>query len=447
MFKFIQYLLVFAAISLIAGLANPAAAFEQLPRSLAWELIDMSGEKVHASNSMYGIYRVQKGQTVDMWVTVKNLSKNPRAEVWYGRDSLLPEGPLYPNAHAIGVGTLNPMDNKPGWVDPASFVINGNRLTYYNGAPVSWGQTVTLNWKIKLADNVADGIYNLNLGLVREFDEWGERVTSTGAHHQFQDVYWKFAVGNVVIPQNPSEYFTSNVATSVGTFATKQVKIDLANPYLKIITDTAVTSDTVPAPWPVYSMSEFLGFNNADIGINGSYFWPAEYGGDPAKANTFNPMVYNSRLGVMINEKRNAGNLGGLIVFDDKNKPYFFLKTNEFKSKVWFEITYKTKLQAALANVSTLVYDGAINYGNGDLDEKMLTVRSSRAAIGIKDGEARLVVVSNATVPHLAAVMQSLGMKYALNLDGGGSTALYYQGGFKAGPGRKLANVILFKTR
>ncbi|MCL4385616.1 MAG: phosphodiester glycosidase family protein [Cyanobacteria bacterium] len=39
--------------------------------------------------------------------------------------------------------------------------------------------------------------------------------------------------------------------------------------------------------------------------------------------------------------------------------------------------------------------------------------------------------------------MTTLGLQNAINLDDGGSTALWY-GGYKAGPGRNLPNVVLF---
>ena len=39
--------------------------------------------------------------------------------------------------------------------------------------------------------------------------------------------------------------------------------------------------------------------------------------------------------------------------------------------------------------------------------------------------------------------MKALGMDNALNLDSGGSTALW-SGGYKAGPGRNIPNAVLF---
>ena len=54
-----------------------------------------------------------------------------------------------------------------------------------------------------------------------------------------------------------------------------------------------------------------------------------------------------------------------------------------------------------------------------------------------------LVVVTNATVTDTAYVMQALGARDALNLDGGGTAALWIGGGYKVGPGRLLPNAIV----
>ncbi len=425
-----------------------AKAFEQLPRSLTYVRISQSGSP--GSDGSY--IHANPGDTVAMWLTVKNQSTNPKAQVWYGRGDLPNEGPNYPNAHAIGVGTAKPRDSKPNWLDDSSFTINGNRFMYYDGQPVAKGQTMTLSWNVKIAANATPGTYNLHVALVREFDEWGTRVNLNGSRYRYQDVLWKFVIGEnnqITAPEQPEDqnkydkYTEGQITTAVGKFPIKMVTVDLNNPNLKIITDTAVSSDLDPTPWPILAFNKFLSRNSSIIAaINGCYFWPAEksYGGN----NTFNPMVYNSRSGVMINERRNSGNLGGLLVFDTANKPHFFLKTSEFKSTQWFESTYGTKIAAAIANVPALVYNSNINYGDGDMDTNMNNTKAVRAGIGIKGNSVFLVVVRNATVPDLAQAMKALGSQYALNLDGGGSAALYYRGDYKQSPGRSLPNIILF---
>jgi len=41
--------------------------------------------------------------------------------------------------------------------------------------------------------------------------------------------------------------------------------------------------------------------------------------------------------------------------------------------------------------------------------------------------------------------MKAMGMDYALNLDGGSSSALIYNGEYMVGPGRDIPNALVFK--
>jgi exopolysaccharide biosynthesis protein len=76
-----------------------------------------------------------------------------------------------------------------------------------------------------------------------------------------------------------------------------------------------------------------------------------------------------------------------------------------------------------------------------------MTGKYIRTAIGYKDNKIYLVVANKATVPELAIIMQTLGMEYALNLDGGYSTALYYNDEYMIGPGRNIPNAIIFAKK
>jgi len=52
-------------------------------------------------------------------------------------------------------------------------------------------------------------------------------------------------------------------------------------------------------------------------------------------------------------------------------------------------------------------------------------------------------LVTNASVTDSAYALQALGVKDALNLDGGGTSALYISGSYKVGPGRLLPNAVV----
>jgi len=275
--KYLSILTKLVAVVLICSFIpiQPAQAFEQLPRSLRWELVSQSGTTAYNDAGYpYGIVYANPGDTVDMWVTVKNRSSNPRGQVWYGKSALLYEGPQYPNAHAIGVGTWDPMDNIPSFLDPSSFVINGNRLAYYDGAPIYKGQTMTLHWQVKVKDNIPNSTYNLVLSLVREFDEWGYRVTSSGANHRYQGLLWQFKIGDTTLTSHPLvfDFNQIKVGDRVGDMT---------------ITNIKPISSTFPLSWEnvsiQFSGSAVLTYSyvySSDCDGLGCGIWPTELGSD-----------------------------------------------------------------------------------------------------------------------------------------------------------------------
>lgn len=185
-------------------------AFEAFPRSLAWELITQSGEiQTDDNGDQYGVHYAQPGDILNMSVTVKNLSRNPAAEIWYGTSALIDEGPDYPNAHAIGIGTWGPMDHVPYFLDSSSFVINNNRFTYYDGEAVARGENMTLNFQVKITEGLADGAYNLVTSLVREFDEWGWRDNGDGTNHRHNSILWQLVVGDATDVAPPTQQQTT----------------------------------------------------------------------------------------------------------------------------------------------------------------------------------------------------------------------------------------------
>ncbi len=68
---------------------------------------------------------------------------------------------------------------------------------------------------------------------------------------------------------------------------------------------------------------------------------------------------------------------------------------------------------------------------------------SSRTALGVRaDGTLVFFTAFSATIPQLREAMLALGCVDAVNLDGGASVALYYDGKILAAPGRELATTI-----
>lgn len=75
------------------------------------------------------------------------------------------------------------------------------------------------------------------------------------------------------------------------------------------------------------------------------------------------------------------------------------------------------------------------------VEEKIRHLAMGRSFAGLTaDGILTIGVTTAVTVHDLASVLIDMGLEHATSLDGGGSSALWYDGRYLAGPGRKLAN-------
>jgi len=248
-----------------------------------------------------------------------------------------------------------------------------------------------------------------------------------------------------VVDVSGSTYETKQVSVGNNSFAVKMITIDLATPGLKIVTDTGNDADCTNN-CQAKSLADYVTASSGFAAIHGSYFCPTDYASCATSKNSYYYPVYNSRLGKMINATQlKWPTTGPLLVFDTNNKAYFFTATTDFKDVATFESKNKVKVAAAIGNQPALIHEDRNILALNSLDDKQKNTKSSRGGIGIKDNKVYLVIASGATVVDLAGVMQSLGMTEAMNLDGGGSSALYYQGAYKVGPGRSLPNAIIFK--
>lgn len=101
-------------------------------------------------------------------------------------------------------------------------------------------------------------------------------------------------------------------------------------------------------------------------------------------------------------------------------------------------------ITGGIVNYPPLLSGGNIAFDEGSLSENLRVTKGTRSGIGAGGGKIFLVVARSANMMDLANIFKSLGATDALNLDGGGSVALY-DGGYKTGPGRNLPNAIIIK--
>jgi hypothetical protein len=278
-------------------------------------------------------------------------------------------------------------------------------------------------------------------------------------------------------------YQRFKIATSRGSFDISLVILDKSK--YKMITDTAVTEDC-DKDCATKPLASYVAINNAEIGINGTYFCPPDYPECSETKNSFLSPVFNTRLNKFINGDLSRFHNGPLMALGANGKHYYFHRSEhvaasleEFRTYTGTthestypcyqpggeEITYNGKTSrlskigacpytyydkdgtypaAAIANRPSLVEKNIIVVDSED-KYSSYNNKSVRGGIGYNDKNIFLVIARGADVYDLAEIFKTLGASEAMNLDGGGSAALYYNGNYVVGPGRSLPNAIVFK--
>lgn len=240
-----------------------------------------------------------------------------------------------------------------------------------------------------------------------------------------------------VIPANVAQsnsapssgYSRQQVTNDVGTFLVDIVAADMNSS--RVIVDTASSSDCRDN-CPVLSLGDYVSRSGAFAGINGGYFCPASYPSCQGKTNSFDTLLMNKNK-TYFNSDNNVYSTVPAIIFLGSSMRVVGA------SQEWGR---DTGIDGMIANQGLLLSGGTVQFG-GDGDPKKGS-RGSRSFVGSKGNIAYIGIVHNATVAEVARVLKTLGLENALNLDSGGSTALWANGGYKAGPGRGIPNAVLF---
>lgn len=225
-----------------------------------------------------------------------------------------------------------------------------------------------------------------------------------------------------------SGYGRVTVKTDRGEFTAHVVALEAS---AQMITDTASDTDCADS-CPTKSLADYVNHFGGYAGINGSYFCPASYPECSSKKDSFDFPVYNSRLKKWINQDKLGWNDRAMIYRDGSGMHYLQTASR-----------FGGGLEAGLVNYPGILDNGHITVNAPSLSEKQSS-KGTKGGIGISPTKIYLVIAMNVDMYDFANVFKALGATHALNLDGGGSAALYYNG-YKVGPGRALPNAIIFK--
>jgi len=226
-----------------------------------------------------------------------------------------------------------------------------------------------------------------------------------------------------------SGYSRQIVSTSIGNYTVSIVAADIGS--TRVLVDTAGDGDCTDN-CPVLSLADYVTRNGGYAGINGTYFCPADYPSCAGKTNSFDLLVMNHKK-TYFNSANNVYSNNPAVIFGEGYVRFVSAASQ------WGRDTSPT---GVISNYPLLVFNNGITF-QGDGDPKKGS-KANRSFVAQQGNNVYIGAVHNATVAESAIVLHTMGMSNAMNLDSGGSTALY-SGGYKLGPGRNLPNAIIFK--
>ncbi len=227
-------------------------------------------------------------------------------------------------------------------------------------------------------------------------------------------------------------YHKGSVVTPVGTFPLACYGASKGS--IRMVTDSASDSDCTNN-CPVLPLDVYATRNGGVAAINGMYFCPADYPACADKINTFDTLFFNSRTKTYMNS---ANNVYSNIPFVGMNADHSVVFVGS--SSAWGR---DTSIIGGTAGNPMLMQGSNYAVNEAILDDKQRSVKSNRGAIALEGDMLYLCITQGATVPDSGKVYQTLGADYAINIDGGGSSALWVQGSYKYGPGRQIPTAII----
>jgi len=186
---------------------------------------------------------------------------------------------------------------------------------------------------------------------------------------------------------------------------------------------------------PVKPLDQFATADHAYAAIHGTYLCPPDYAACAGKVNSYDYAMWNSDLGTWINKPALIGQ-NGLLIFNGKTPTYYRPRTCTGRAD------REPADHRGHHDVHAPLQGGAILDISAEQTAKQQE-REMKGSIGTDGTYIYLVITENASLVESQYVLQALGVQDALNLDGGGTSAMWINGQYTVGPGRLLPNAIL----
>jgi uncharacterized protein YigE (DUF2233 family) len=205
------------------------------------------------------------------------------------------------------------------------------------------------------------------------------------------------------------------------------VEIDLSNPHVRI---TAARARDFGGRYRTFG--SFVRSAKPIAAITGTFF-------DTATGTIVCNLVRDGKLLEM-------GSVGHTLALDDSNRPSWYNTAGYYGGgRNWRSSEFAVSAGPSLVRSGQICLDP---YGEGFSDPGLFRQAARTGLATTSSGKLLMVSVNQGvTLGRFARLMKGLGAEYALNLDGGSSTALYARGKYLSRPARRLTNVVMVTVR
>jgi len=249
--------------------------------------------------------------------------------------------------------------------------------------------------------------------------------------------------GNII--ENGKVLHVGSNGTTIGF--TKDNKALMDNVKIKV-TGTINGSSNWDKTWYAWNI------NHNDTRAEATVIFTPEYGKYTPEHNKLSVVVENGVVAEIKNGKARIPVNGYTIVVGTKGLLDRFHVGDSVEYHTEFNhlnsgnpLTGWGNVDSAVGAGPMLVKDGKIvaNPKNeGFTSEKILTNKGQRSFIGVNENNVMIMgTVASANINELAEIAKKLGLKDAMNLDGGASSGLYYNGEYITRTGRQISNALV----
>ncbi|WP_246317410.1 phosphodiester glycosidase family protein [Paenibacillus agri] len=341
------------------------------------------------------------------------------------------------NHSYIPLRFLNGFDGiKAGWSaagDKIEITKDDNVLTLAPGqVGASLNGKATTTTERAFTDNgtlyVPLSVVSKSLGLGLKWDAPSSSITIASG-----DVSSTLPVlSGALIPAESQGVVAAAKSVKVGSrsFQIQTVTVSLLHPKVRL--DMVLAGNTVGKVEDLNSIAKRSG---AIAAVNGTFF------------DAYTKGSYKAPYGYIVSN-------GKLLKDSPADRRAVFAYDKNYLAGLVAGLDFKARFNAgqvegAVQAGPRLLLDGKVSLNvaaEGFRDPKILTGGGARSALGLtRDHKLIIVTTGGATIPQMAEIMKQAGAYQAMNLDGGASSGLFYNGKYLTSPGRQISNALIVK--